>query len=65
MADILITRGKHRCYIYPQSEVGVKWVHDTFAEKDIGTASVVSFNAEVLEDWVNAMAHEDLEVEVK
>lgn len=50
MSDLMITKGRGRFQLRPNSQRGVNYIWRTFHAKDIGPEDVVSFNTEALEE---------------
>lgn len=65
MADILVTKGRHRAYIHAMTDKGKKWMEDTYEAKHM-VGYVVGINVDYVEDMLITIEMEgEIEVEVK
>lgn len=66
MTDITVSRGKHRCYLIPESPKGKKWIDDNIdAGVNILAGNYVAISVEYMEEMIKTLEEAELVVSVK
>lgn len=63
MADILISKGRHRAIVVPQTEKGSDWItrHTTIGTSDVG----LIINVEYADEFAEDLKKEGLDVNIR